>query len=232
MEKVKNQRIAITKNGPYAVSGSLPLAKEITLPENEQDPDQWQKKEDFPLQENYLLCRCGQSKNKPYCDQTHLKINFDGTETASRKKYSERAIKFSGPELDLTDVQELCSNARFCHKFGGTWNLTETSNNQRFKELAIQQSGNCPSGRLIAWDKKTGKPIEPDFKPSISATYDSGAKTGGPLWVKGNVPIESSDGTEYEIRNRVTLCRCGKSANKPFCDGTHVSIDFNDAPGV
>jgi CDGSH-type Zn-finger protein len=50
----------------------------------------------------------------------------------------------------------------------------------------------------------------------------------GPLWISGGVPIISCDGTEYEVRNRVTLCRCGRSGNKPFCDGTHVDIQFRD----
>ena len=52
------------------------------------------------------------------------------------------------------------------------------------------------------------------------------AGTSGPIWVKGGIPIESADGTEYETRNRVTLCRCGQSKNKPFCDGAHISIGF------
>ena len=52
----------------------------------------------------------------------------------------------------------------------------------------------------------------------------------GPLWVRGGVPVVSADGTPYEIRNRVTLCRCGASQNKPFCDGSHASIGFTDEP--
>ena len=39
-------------------------------------------------------------------------------------------------------------------------------------------------------------------------------------------PIEGADGEAYEARNRVTLCRCGASNNKPFCDGKHVEINF------
>ena len=38
----------------------------------------------------------------------------------------------------------------------------------------------------------------------------------------------SADGFEYEVRNRVTLCRCGQSQNKPFCDGTHAQTKFKD----
>jgi CDGSH-type Zn-finger protein len=39
--------------------------------------------------------------------------------------------------------------------------------------------------------------------------------------VRGEIPIQSADGKIYRIRNRVTLCRCGKSLNKPFCDSSH-----------
>jgi CDGSH-type Zn-finger protein len=42
------------------------------------------------------------------------------------------------------------------------------------------------------------------------------------------VPVESAESKKYEVRNRVTLCRCGKSRNKPFCDGTHIDINFSD----
>jgi hypothetical protein len=74
---------------------------------------------------------------------------------------------------------------------------------------------------LVTWDKN-GKAIEPVFKPSIGLITDP--KTGklGPLWARGGIPVESADGFTYEVRNRVTLCRCGKSLNKPFCDGRHL----------
>ena len=40
--------------------------------------------------------------------------------------------------------------------------------------------------------------------------------------------VESAEGERYETRNRVTLCRCGASANKPLCDGTHAEAGFRD----
>ena len=182
----------------------------------------------YSIQESYALCRCGQSKTKPYCDGTHAKIGFDGTETASKKKYLEQAEKISGPDLILTDAQAFCSTARFCYRAGGVWKLTRESNKPELKEIAIQETCNCPSGRLVAWDKKTGKPIELKFAPSISLIEDPQEKVSGPIWIKGRVPLESSDGTKYEKRNCMTLCRCGKSDNKPFCDGTHIAIKFKD----
>jgi CDGSH-type Zn-finger protein len=226
--KKENRKVVISKNGPYLVSGNLPLAKEIIKSDSYGDPVKWEKGERCPDQENYVLCRCGQSKNPPYCDGTHLKINFDGTETASRKKYAEQSEKVDGPDLVLTDVPELCASARFCHQGGGTWNMTVYSDNPESKKMAIKGACDCPAGRLVACDKKSGQPIEPKFKKSISLVEDPDKKVSGPIWVKGGVPIESADGTKYETRNRVTLCRCGRSANKPFCDGSHIRAGFKD----
>ncbi|MDD5193591.1 MAG: CDGSH iron-sulfur domain-containing protein [Candidatus Nanoarchaeia archaeon] len=226
MKKKKSYKILISKNGPYIVSGKLPLTKEIQDADNYGNPGTWTKGEKYPDSENYCLCRCGKSSNKPFCDGTHTEINFDGTETASNKKYLEQAKKILGPELDLTDAQKFCSSARFCNK--GTWEHTRKSNHPKSKKIAIETACNCPSGRLIVWDKKTGASIEPKFEPSISLIQDKAEGVSGPIWVKGNIPIKSENGTKYEIRNRVTLCRCGKSSNKPFCDGAHIKTKFRD----
>lgn len=222
------QKVKISKNGPYFVSGNVPLVKVIALVGKEGDPEEWKKGKEYPKQEEYVLCRCGKSQNKPYCDQTHLKIGFDGKETASRKEYLKQAKEISGPELDLTDAENLCAEARFCHLAKGTWHNVKKSDNPDSKKIAIQTACNCPSGRLVVWDKKTGQPIELEFEPSIALIEDPQEKVSGPIWLKGGVELESADGTKYETRNRVTLCRCGKSHNKPFCDGSHIGVKFND----
>ena len=224
----KLQKIAVIKDGPYMVCGNVPLAKEISVVDEEDNPTTWEKGKKYPDQESYKLCRCGKSGNKPYCDGTHRNINFDGTETASMKKYIEQAEKTTGPDLELTDAENFCASGRFCHRGGGTWGLTEDSSNPAARQMAIQEASNCPPGRLVAWDKKTGKAIEPQFEPSISLIEDPQAKVSGPIWVKGKIQIESAEGTNYEVRNRVTLCRCGESGNKPFCDGSHIKAGFTD----
>ena len=76
----------------------------------------------------------------------------------------------------------------------------------------------------------TGGPaVEPHFEPSIGLVQDTAKGVSGPLWVRGGVQVLGADGSAYEIRNRVALCRCGASGNKPFCDGSHVSSGFSDA---
>ena len=219
-------KIKVAKDGPYVVTGGLPLADEFMVSRaGAEYPDTWQKGKDYPRRETCSLCRCGASANKPYCDGSHTKAGFVGTETASRKSYSGMAETTRGPALDLTDAESLCAVACYCHRApGDTWEKTEKSDDPRLKQMAIEEAGNCPSGRLVAWEKLSGEPHEPNFEPSISVTEDKVQKVSGPLWVKGGVQLEASDGYQYEVRNRVTLCRCGRSGNKPFCDGRHVHV--------
>ncbi len=175
----------------------------------------------YPSQEKCALCRCGQSRNKPFCDGTHTKTSFDGTETANREPCLKQAKKIDGPALKLTDAEHLCASARFCHRAGGIWDLIPQSGRREARKIAIEEAGDCPSGRLVVWNKKTNEAIEPNLEQSIGLIKDPQAGVSGPIWVRGGIPVESSDGTTYEIRNRVTLCRCGKSSNKPFCDSSH-----------
>nr|NIO19970.1 iron-binding protein [Candidatus Aenigmarchaeota archaeon] len=144
MSKTKKKcKIVISSNGPYLVYGGLPLAKEIIVPDSEGTPIRWKKGETYPTRENYRLCRCGKSQNKPYCDQTHRTIEFDGTETTSKKPYREQARRISGPDLILTDVESLCALARFCDRALGVWQLTRESDDPEYKEIAIQETLDC-----------------------------------------------------------------------------------------
>lgn len=220
-------KIKVTKNGPYIVSGSVPLDKQLIKNGPDGFPCSYEKVEDYPLQENYHLCRCGQTKTPPFCDGSHTSCLFDGTETAKNIKYDDQAQKFEGPKLDLCDAIEFCASAKFCDRGKGTWQAAVDSDNPEDKKLAIETAGDCPSGRLVAYDK-SGQAIEPDFPPSISIIEDGNEKLSGPIWVKGGIEIESADGQTYEKRNRVTLCRCGKSTNKPFCNGNHISFEYHD----
>jgi CDGSH-type Zn-finger protein len=225
-------KITIEKDGPYLVSGGLQLCKEYIVPDREGMPAKWKKGEAYPKSEHYSLCRCGKSGNKPFCDGTHANAGFDGTETAERKDFYSQAKNLSGPTIDMADAEIFCSLARVCHRAGGIWANVLDSNNSKSKKIAIQESWDCPSGRLVVLDKKTGKPIEPKFSKSISVTEEPDPGISGPLWVKGGVKVESSDGKAYGQRNRVTLCRCGKSGNKPFCDASHVGSEFNDGDSL
>ena len=211
--------IKVSKNGPYIVSGKIPKIEYVIHCDSLGIPVNWILGKEYPVTEKCALCRCGQSKNKPFCDGTHAAINFNGTETADLEQCQAKEIH--GPELILKDVEKLCASARFCHRSGEIWELIPKSDDPELKKIAIRNSCDCPSGRLLLRDKKTGKSLEPELGRSISLVEDPFMGVHGPIWVRGEIPIQSADGKIYGVRNRVTLCRCGKSLNKPFCDSSH-----------
>ncbi len=182
----------------------------------------------FDTKSDYKLCRCGRSKTKPFCDDTHKRIRFEGRETASRSPYARQAETFDGPTLTLSDAEHLCAFARFCDPEGKIWSLIGRTDEARARELVIREAYHCPAGRLVLHDNRSGKELEPDLPPSIGVVEDPALGCSGPLWVRGRIRIESENGVPYEVRNRVTLCRCGVSNNKPFCNGSHASIRFQD----
>ena len=218
----KNAKIKVTKDGPYLVTGGIPLLRMVIVTDSYGDPYIWREVQRYPLRESYALCRCGKSLNKPYCDGAHTTQRVNSAEKACNELYLKNVKEYIGPELKLTDKPKLCVGAGFCDRDAGIWNLIVHGDRPGFTEIAIEEAANCPSGRLVVWDKQ-GNPIEPDYEPSIVITEDEDGSLG-PLWIRGGVEIESVDGTIYERRNRVTLCSCGKSLNKSLCDGSHLDI--------
>ena len=99
----------------------------------------------------------------------------------------------------------------------------ERTDDPEVRKIVEFEAAHCPAGRLVVWDKKTGQPIEPHFTPSLGLIEDTAKEVSGPIWARGGIQVISADGKTYEIRNRVTLCRCGQSNNKPFCDGARAA---------
>lgn len=220
-KKQDNSKVRVLKNGPYIVSGNIPLIKMTIQCDQGGIPAKWTIGEKIKTSENYSLCRCGQSKNKPFCDGTHGKVNFDGTETSDNEPFEKMTKEIDGPALKLKDAEILCASARFCHRGGDIWKVIPKSDEPWAKKNAIENACDCPSGRLVVIDKETDKIIEPSLEKSIGLIEDPAIGVDGPIWVRGGIPVYSAEGKLYEIRNRVTLCRCGKSTNKPFCDSSH-----------
>ena len=98
--------------------------------------------------------------------------------------------------------------------------MLERSDDTQVRTQIMAMVEKCPSGTLSYTLGADSEIIEPDLPKEIAVTPD------GPLWVSGGIPIERRDSQPLETRNRMTLCRCGASKNKPFCDGTHKEIGF------
>lgn len=213
------KKIKITKDGPYLISGNVPLKMRSIV--EQEHINTWSGNEDFNTTETIALCRCGRSENPPFCDGKHAHEEvFHGDETASRESYTERAKLLEGPGVDLLDDGR-CVMAGFCYVDNNdAWDLTEHSDTERNKQAAIEGASACPAGRLTAVDKD-GHLIEPVLEEEIIVIQNGRGNCG--LYVKGGIELESSDGELYEKRNRYVLCCCGKSENKPFCDAAHLS---------
>lgn len=216
-----NPEIIVITNGPYLVLGKVPIVERTIACETDGTSTEWRGGAEYPMKDQCQLCRCGHTKNKPYCDGTHTKVGFDGTESAGEEGYLDESNVINGPTLKLNDLEILCASARFCHRAGGIWKLIPKTDEPEARKAAIEEACDCPSGRLVVTDKITNKIVEPKLEKSIALIEDPWVGVSGPLWVRGSIPVQAADGKIYRVRNRVTLCRCGKSTNKPFCDSSH-----------
>lgn len=82
--------------------------------------------------------------------------------------------------------------------------------------------GRCPSGALAYKKVKAADAVE---RPSARIRV----LKNGPLLVEGSCKLLDEEGKEAAKAAPFALCRCGGSGNKPFCDGTHIRIGFDDA---
>jgi CDGSH-type Zn-finger protein len=215
--------IAVSTNGPYVVTGDVPLAEQHIEINAAGESIEWKEGKRFDHEATFKLCRCGQSNTKPFCDGSHARVNFDGKETATRDAYDEQAQVIEGPTLSLKDAEHLCAFARFCDPAGQVWNLVEQTDEEGPRIQFLHEAGHCPGGRLVAVENASGSDMEPRLSVSIGLVVDTRAKVNGPIWVRGGIPVIAADGFAYEVRNRIALCRCGRSSNKPYCDGSHAA---------
>lgn len=210
MSTERRPTIQVTENGPYMFEGGLEVrdAKGNVL--------------DAP--ERVFLCRCGGSNNKPFCDGTHARIGFDGTETADRDPIAARQDDYLGEGVTIHDDRSVCAHAGFCtDNLAAVFKLGEEpwiDAGTADMAAIVEQVNRCPSGALSVTVRDDRNPPEADLPERIQPVSD------GPYRVTGGVQVLAVDGTPYEIRNRQTLCRCGGSPNKPFCNGTHWHIGF------
>jgi len=224
--------VVVTRNGPYVVTGQVPMAYQVIATDDDGANWTWKQGDAVPTSRKFSLCRCGCSSTKPFCDDTHLTIGFDGTETASRAPHADQAETTDGPTMSLEDAGALCAFARFCDGHGRAWNVVEQTVTDEARQITAHEATHCPGGRLVATDTTTGTTLEPVLEPAIGIIEDPSEGVSGGLWLRGGISVSSEDGTPYPVRNRVVLCRCGASSNKPFCDGSHATADVMFADDV
>ncbi|MDH4111455.1 MAG: CDGSH iron-sulfur domain-containing protein [Actinomycetota bacterium] len=215
--------ISVREDGPYIVRGDVPLGRTAQVETEHGEPVGWVPDEPLDASETYELCRCGRSKTKPFCDASHESGGFDGAETAPRDTIAERRYEFPAGEGTVSFDLAMCQHAGYCGDRFTNWRrLARQAADPAVRERLMQMVRLCPSGALEMRPDPDGDQLEPALAESIGVVRD------GPYLVRGGISVTSADGETYEVRNRVTLCRCGHSETKPFCDGSHARVGFTD----
>jgi CDGSH-type Zn-finger protein len=199
--------IEIRPDGPLAVSGPFELKNADGKPV-------------VHAEVTAKLCRCGGSQNKPFCDGTHKRNGFSGVRESDRAKDKVKA--YAGPGITIHDNRSVCIHAAECTKGLATvfkygerpWIDPAGAQPQQ----SIETIRRCPSGALSY--SMDGLPAKPEQWPATIAVMKD-----GPYAVLG-VDLPGVAFAQGVPRERYTLCRCGASKNKPFCDATHLEIGF------
>src|SRR5437879_3379857 len=109
-----DQVIEVTENGPYHVTGGIPLMRVAKVVNDQGENVDWEVYETIETDDEYWLCRCGHSTDKPFCTDMHVKVGFDGTESAPTDRYEERAKVLGGTKVTISDDRGICAHAAFC----------------------------------------------------------------------------------------------------------------------
>lgn len=182
------------------------------------------------------LCRCGASKNKPFCDGTHNVIGFssanrtlDENDDTKKTAIKDKRRNYPGKEITVHDNRKICSHAAECvnnlssvFKLGSRpWINPDASKMNDIIDVVRR----CPSGALsYSIDGVEYRDPEEQRNPIVTVLKN------GPYHITGGIELIGEDIQfgEGASKEHYTLCRCGASENKPFCDGAHKSSKFND----
>jgi CDGSH-type Zn-finger protein len=169
------------------------------------------------------LCRCGGSASKPFCDGTHQKNGFSGARLADGS--TDKRDSYQAKRITIHDNRSICAHAGHCSD--GLASVFKYKSEPWIDpaagsvEAIIETIRKCPSGALsYSLDGAEGE--EQQRAPAITVTKDGPYNVVGGAQLLGQSPAQGASTEHY------TLCRCGASRNKPFCDGAHWSVGFKD----
>ena len=169
------------------------------------------------------LCRCGQSANKPFCDGTHKNIGFSSEKLLDPA--ADHLDSYESKNITVHDNRSICAHAGYC-----TDGLPSVFRHRQepfvdadgaSAEEIIDIIKQCPSGALTYSVEDAPETIEISDASIFVAP-------NGPYVVKGKVELVETPRSKGASETNLTLCRCGASKNKPYCDGSHWEIEFTD----
>lgn len=137
--------------------------------------------------------------------------------------------EYANKEIKIIWKPERCIHARecvkglpevFCRDSTPWINMQGASSEEIMKVV-----DRCPSGALTYnYKKMLSKEMESANAPCAKIKV----MKNGPLLVEGGCSLMNSESKELSSQGPYALCRCGGSGKKPFCDGTHIRIEFDD----
>ena len=207
-------RIECQPNGPYRLHDPVPSAvAHLVRPSGEA----------CAQVRSVALCRCGGSKNKPFCDGTHRTNGFSDARTADPG--ANPSVSYAGKRITIHDNRAICAHAGVCSDTLATVFLYGKEPwidpDGAAAEEVMATIARCPSGAL-SYSIDGAMHTEAARPPTIVVTDD------GPYAVSGGIELSGVEFGDGASREHYTLCRCGASANKPFCDGSHGRVKFTD----
>jgi len=166
-------------------------------------------------------CRCGKSKNKPFCDGSHVAAGF-----LSKSEISQEVLQnYEGKEIEVHFNRSICAGEAACIKGlpfvfksgdGNNWIFPDEDESEKI----IKTIKSCPSGAL-SFSVKKKKSIDSRTEPKIEIVKD------GPYKIEG-ITLEGMSTPTNFSPSKYTLCRCGYSKNKPYCDYSHAQNNWCD----
>ncbi len=156
------------------------------------------------------LCRCGESKNAPFCDGSHKPAGFTGDNTGESEAKPLRV--WEGRTIQTTFNPNVCMHVFYCKPLQELRARELAGDDDAAQEIA-EVVASCPSGALTY---------------SSNSVEVGGAEQselvimeGGEIRVTCDFETEGFELQAEQPSDRATLCRCGRSDNKPWCDGRH-----------
>ncbi len=205
----KAERIEQRENGPFVIKGDV----SITGPDGET----------IETKAVTALCRCGHSKNKPFCDGSHKDAGYSSASETDRT--DGRVFSYEGRDVTVHFNKLLCSHAGECGRLNKAvfdvaqkpWVQPDQGSVESIREVVAA----CPSGAITM--------SMPGEAPQQITRENAGIhiQRHGPYWVS-NLAIDDVKFAETATEEKYVLCRCGLSKNKPFCDGTHYDEKWRD----
>lgn len=179
---------------------------------------------EIPCGPSVMLCRCGKSSKKPFCDGTHARTGFHPENQSDRRLDHRRS--YAGRGITVHDNRSICSHAGVCWRGLPTvfspdkrpWIDPDGAG----PEEIIRVVEGCPSGAL-SYSVDGVEHRDLPREPSVTVTRN------GPYWLVGGIEVACDEPRAEEVSlEHCSCCRCGASRNQPFCDGSHLQVGFQD----